>query len=282
MPGNTAVDQLGFRRIIRRNIALPIGAGLTTAAVFVALLFHLLSAMDWLDHSERVVADGNDLIKIAVDRESGMQGFLVTGDDSHLAPYELGRASFTAKLATLTDLVGDNPPQIERLKRIGALEAQSNEIAEQLITLRRSNQDYQGVMRIGKGKLEFDEMRREFTTFMDVELNLRWERTATVRRSEARNGFEAITQLNETPDIDLVLMDVMMPGMDGLEATRRIRTDPRFASLPIIAITAKAMKDDQEQTRVAGMTDYLAKPIDLDRLYSLLRVWLPSLQRMQG
>jgi CheY-like chemotaxis protein len=88
----------------------------------------------------------------------------------------------------------------------------------------------------------------------------------------ARNGFEAITQLNEMPDIDLVLMDVMMPGMDGLEATRRIRTDPRFASLPIIAITAKAMKDDQEQTRVAGMTDYLAKPIDLDRLYSLLRV----------
>jgi len=98
----------------------------------------------------------------------------------------------------------------------------------------------------------------------------------------ARNGFEAITQLNKTPDIDLVLMDVMMPGMDGLEATRRIRTDPRFASLPIIAITAKAMRDDQEQTRVAGMTDYLAKPIDLDRLYSLLRVWLPSLERMRG
>ncbi|HMC48694.1 MAG TPA: CHASE3 domain-containing protein, partial [Caballeronia sp.] len=182
MPEHTAVDQLGFRRIIRRNIALPIGAGLTTAAVFVALLFYLLSAMDWLDHSERVVADGNDLIKIAVDRESSMRGFLITGDDSYLAPYELGRASLTAKLATLTDLVGDNPPQIERLKRIGALEAQWDGIAGQLIILRRANQDYQGVMRTGKGKLEFDEMRREFAAFMDVELNLRWERTATVRR----------------------------------------------------------------------------------------------------
>ena len=182
MPDHIAVDQLGFRRIIRRNIALPIGAGLTTAAVFVALLFYLLSAMDWLDHSERVVADGNDLIKIAVDRESGVRGFLITGDDTYLAPYELGRASFTAKLATLTDLVGDNAPQIERLKRIGALEAQWSEIAEQLITLRRANQDVQGVMRTGRGKLEFDEMRREFTAFMDVELNLRWERTATVRR----------------------------------------------------------------------------------------------------
>ena len=81
---------------------------------------------------------------------------------------------------------------------------------------------------------------------------------------------------------DIVLLDVMMPGMDGLEATRRIRIDARFASLPIIAITAKAMKDDQEQTRLAGMTDYLAKPIDLDRLYSLLRVWLPSRERMRG
>ncbi|CAN7758794.1 response regulator [Caballeronia sp. LjRoot34] len=182
MPEHTAVDQRGFRRIIRRNIALPIGAGLTTAAVFVALLFYLLSAMDWLDHSERVVADSNDLIKIAVDRESGMRGYLITGDESYLAPYELGRASFAAKLATLTDLVSDNPPQIERLKRIGALEAQWDGIAGQLITLRRSNQDFQGIMRTGKGKLEFDEMRREFNAFMDVELNLRWERTATVRR----------------------------------------------------------------------------------------------------
>jgi len=182
MPEHTAVDQLGFRRIIRRNIALPIGAGLTTAAVFVALLFYLLSAMDWLDHSERVVADSNDLIKIAVDRESGMRGYLITGDDTYLAPYELGQASFAAKLATLTELVSDNPPQIERLKRIGALEAQWTGIAEHLITLRRANQDYQGVMRTGKGKLEFDDMRREFGAFMDVELNLRWERTATVRR----------------------------------------------------------------------------------------------------
>jgi CheY-like chemotaxis protein len=95
-----------------------------------------------------------------------------------------------------------------------------------------------------------------------------------------RNGFEAIAKLDEVSGIDLVLMDVMMPGMDGLEATRRIRADGRFDRLPIIAITAKAMKDDQEQCLAAGANDYLAKPIDLSRLYSLLRVWMPALERI--
>lgn len=96
----------------------------------------------------------------------------------------------------------------------------------------------------------------------------------------ARNGFEAIEKLNQVADIDMVLMDVMMPGMDGLEATRRIRADGRFQKLPIIAVTAKAMKDDQEQCLKAGASDYLAKPIDIDRLYSLLRVWMPTMERI--
>jgi signal transduction histidine kinase/CheY-like chemotaxis protein/CHASE3 domain sensor protein len=95
-----------------------------------------------------------------------------------------------------------------------------------------------------------------------------------------RNGFEAIAKLDEVSNIDVVLMDIMMPGMDGLEAMRRIRADGRYDRLPMIAITAKAMKDDQEQCLAAGANDYLAKPIDLNRLYSLLRVWMPNLERI--
>ncbi|HAA42094.1 MAG TPA: hypothetical protein DCE36_18650 [Pseudomonas sp.] len=95
-----------------------------------------------------------------------------------------------------------------------------------------------------------------------------------------RNGREAIERLNEVDDIDLVLMDVMMPEMDGYEATALIRQDPRWKKLPIIAVTAKAMKDDQERCLAAGSNDYLAKPIDLDRLFSLIRVWLPKMERI--
>ncbi|WP_397453476.1 response regulator [Pseudomonas sp. NA-150] len=96
----------------------------------------------------------------------------------------------------------------------------------------------------------------------------------------ARNGLEAISKLNEVEDVDLVLMDVMMPEMDGYEATIEIRKDPRWRKLPIIAVTAKAMKDDQERCLLAGSNDYLAKPIDLDRLFSLIRVWLPKMERI--
>ncbi|MCW2290458.1 CheY-like chemotaxis protein/CHASE3 domain sensor protein [Pseudomonas sp. BIGb0408] len=96
----------------------------------------------------------------------------------------------------------------------------------------------------------------------------------------ARNGREAIDKLEAVSDIDLVLMDVMMPEMDGYEATRRIRENPRWRKLPIISVTAKAMKDDQDLCMKAGANDYLAKPIDLDRLFSLIRVWLPKLERI--
>jgi signal transduction histidine kinase/DNA-binding response OmpR family regulator/CHASE3 domain sensor protein len=95
----------------------------------------------------------------------------------------------------------------------------------------------------------------------------------------ARNGQEAIDALNKagnTPNqgIDLILMDVMMPVMDGLTATRQIRQDPRFKKLPIITLTAKAMPDDQEICLQAGASDYMAKPLDVDKLISLVRVWL--------
>ncbi|MCP4695729.1 MAG: response regulator [Gammaproteobacteria bacterium] len=88
------------------------------------------------------------------------------------------------------------------------------------------------------------------------------------------NGEEALDLLDEHEDIDLVLMDIMMPKMDGYEAMRKIRAQPRFSKLPIIALTAKAMKDDRTKCIEAGANDYLSKPIESNKLISLMRVWL--------
>jgi CheY-like chemotaxis protein len=96
----------------------------------------------------------------------------------------------------------------------------------------------------------------------------------------ARNGLEALDALTRSlkepaKPIDLVLMDIMMPEMDGLTAMREIRRRPEWKKLPIIALTAKAMKDDQEKCLSAGANDYIAKPLDVEKLMSLVRVWMP-------
>ncbi|MCZ4107865.1 response regulator [Brevundimonas diminuta] len=96
----------------------------------------------------------------------------------------------------------------------------------------------------------------------------------------ARNGKEALEALEQASTdpskaVDLVLMDVMMPVMDGLTATREMRKDPRWTTLPVLMLTAKAMPDDQERCMAAGANDYMAKPLDVDKLLSLVRVWMP-------
>jgi CheY-like chemotaxis protein len=91
----------------------------------------------------------------------------------------------------------------------------------------------------------------------------------------ARNGREALEMLDQAASPDLVLMDVMMPEMDGLEAIRKIRQTERFTKLPIIALTAKAMPDDRDSCLQAGASDYISKPLDTDVLLSLVRVWMP-------
>jgi CheY-like chemotaxis protein len=88
------------------------------------------------------------------------------------------------------------------------------------------------------------------------------------------NGASAIEIIQNNPDLSAVLMDIMMPDMDGHETMREIRRRPEFRTLPIIALTAKAMKGDREKCLDAGASDYIAKPVNTDQLLSLMRVWL--------
>ena len=90
----------------------------------------------------------------------------------------------------------------------------------------------------------------------------------------AENGHDAIRILETTPGIDVVLMDIMMPGLDGYDTMRAIRSTERLRSLPIIAVTAKAMKGDREKCIEAGAWDYLSKPVNTQDLLAVLRAWL--------
>jgi CheY-like chemotaxis protein len=90
----------------------------------------------------------------------------------------------------------------------------------------------------------------------------------------ATNGRQAIDLVQSTPELSIVLMDIMMPEMDGYQTMHEIRAEPRFRSLPILALTAKAMKGDREKCLDAGASDYIAKPVDTEQLLSLMRVWL--------
>jgi HAMP domain-containing protein/signal transduction histidine kinase/CheY-like chemotaxis protein len=92
----------------------------------------------------------------------------------------------------------------------------------------------------------------------------------------AENGKEGLAVLEQNPDIEVVLMDIMMPEMDGYQTMKAIRRDPRYKMLPIIAVTAKALKDDRERCMAAGANDYLPKPVQADQLEELLRLWIVS------
>ena len=90
----------------------------------------------------------------------------------------------------------------------------------------------------------------------------------------ATNGRQAIDIIQSEPDLSVVLMDIMMPEMDGYETIQRIRKDARYRRLPIIALTAKAMKGDREKCLDAGASDYIAKPVNTKELLALVRMWL--------
>ncbi len=127
--------------------------------------------------------------------------------------------------------------------------------------------DKQSIFQNKKVLLADDDMRNVFALSAALE-NLDMEILI------AKNGREALNKLDEQPDVDLILMDIMMPEMDGYEAMREIRKQRRFDRVPIIAATAKAMKGDRQKCIDAGANDYISKPIDTEQLLSLIRVWL--------
>jgi CheY-like chemotaxis protein/signal transduction histidine kinase len=175
------LDDSGFRRILLRNITLPLAAGVVSAGVFVVLLAYLITTMNWVEHSERVIGSANEIGKQMVDMETGMRGYMLAGDETFLEPYVLAKPKLGAGIAALTKLVDDSPLQVGRLRNILAQQQQWDQYAQEMIKLRAANGDVTGPVKTGRGKTQFDEIRRQLDAFVNYENRMRQERTADAR-----------------------------------------------------------------------------------------------------
>ena len=176
----STTDQQRFRKLLVRNISLPLGVGLLSAVVFVTVIAYLLSVIQWVGHTDRVINNANESLKLSIDMETGMRGYLLTGDEHFLDPYELAKPRIAAQMKTLRELVADNPTQLDRLGRLEAMQAEWDIFAKEMIQLRRSGGDYRSDIEAGRGKRLTDQVRKEYEDFVALEQQLRVKRNEQV------------------------------------------------------------------------------------------------------
>ncbi|WLG53405.1 response regulator [Pseudomonas sp. FP1742] len=183
MTSASSVDEQRFRKLLSRNVSLPLGVGVISAVFFVSLITYLLSVIQWVQHADRVINNANEAIKLTVDLETGMRGFLLSGDEHFLEPYETAKPRITVALNTLLELTADNPVQTDRLHRLQALQTEWTHYAQSMIDLQRANGDYLSAIKAGRGKRLTDEIRKQFEDAIDMEQQLRATRNEEVRRT---------------------------------------------------------------------------------------------------
>ncbi|BCX68385.1 response regulator [Pseudomonas izuensis] len=183
MTSVSSVDEQRFRKLLSRNISLPLGVGAISAVFFVSLITYLLSTIQWVEHTDRVINNANEAVKLTVDLETGMRGFLLSGDEKFLEPYETAKPRIEVVLNSLLELTADNPVQTDRLHRLQGLQGEWATYAQTMIDLQRSSGDYRSVVRAGKGKRLTDEIRKQFEDVIDMEQQLRAARNEEVRRT---------------------------------------------------------------------------------------------------
>jgi CheY-like chemotaxis protein/CHASE3 domain sensor protein len=179
----STVDERSFRRVLRRNVALPLGIGVFTAVFFVGLILYLLSVLKWVEHTDRVIGNAGEAIKLTIDLETGLRGFLITADEAFLAPYEVAKPRIRAELQGLAEQVADNPGQLDRLRRIEALQQEWERFADEMKEVRRSGTGYVDAVRSGRGKRLTDQLREEYDSFVGVEQQLRQVRNQAANRT---------------------------------------------------------------------------------------------------
>ncbi|MGZ6709220.1 MAG: ATP-binding protein, partial [Solirubrobacteraceae bacterium] len=229
--------------------------------------------------TDQLCADGADcaVLHVSGDGNGALALLEAAADDGSLrelpivvyAPDPLpagGRARLEELAGTLNATVVSTPERLvdETALHLHRMEARLPAATRKLLLqLRTADSIFHGKRVL----IVDDDIRNVFALTSALEMR-------GMKVSYAENGREGVAKLLETPSLDLVLLDVMMPEMDGYETARAIRGMARFESLPIISLTAKAMKGDRDKCIAAGASDYITKPVDIDQLLSLMRVWL--------
>ena len=134
-----AIDNVQFRRILTRNVALPLGMSLLTAVLFVCVIAYLINVLDWVQRSERVISSANEVSRLSADMETGMRGYLISGDESFLSPYLLAGQRIDAGVRQLSQLVAENQLQSDRVRRIETAQHQWEQFASEMIARRRDD-----------------------------------------------------------------------------------------------------------------------------------------------
>ena len=183
MKSPASIDERSFRKLLTRNIGLPLAVGVLSAVLFVVMISYLLSVIRWVEHSDRVITNANEAARLTIDLETGMRGYLITGDEHFLDPYVVAKPQIVAQLQSLQELVSDNPQQVDRLKRLEALQREWALYAQSMVDLRRQSGDYKAAVQSGRGKRLTDEIRKEYDDFIGMEQQLRVARSDEVSQT---------------------------------------------------------------------------------------------------
>ncbi|WP_229425176.1 MULTISPECIES: CHASE3 domain-containing protein [unclassified Massilia] len=177
----SSLDNRQFHRILKRNVALPLGMSVLSAGVFVAIVAFMINVLNWVEHSQQVIGNANEVSKLVSDMEAGMRGYLISGDESFLGPYTVARPKVEIELDNLQRLINDNPDQANRLNQVRSAHREWLGFATEMIERRRTGRDVVESIRGGRGKVLTDEMRSQFSSFIASERSLLQQRSQSAR-----------------------------------------------------------------------------------------------------
>jgi two-component system cell cycle sensor histidine kinase/response regulator CckA len=183
--GGALMASTKFKRILTRSVVLPLVLMMVLAGVLLWQIKRLIDAAQWVDHTDQVIAQANNVRTLLSDMESGQRGYLLAGNLQFMEPYTKAMPEIDPSFERLRRLVSDNPPQVERLTEIQSLSRQWRDYAGELMKLREQGGDYQAYLNRGVGRGLMDTMRAEFAAFEQTEKSLRDERTRAAEQGAA-------------------------------------------------------------------------------------------------